>query len=276
MAKVGRNDPCPCGSGKKYKNCHLPLEEAARSEQLRLRRAVDTLLPKVIEAARALPGAIPAAFQRYWDGKYGPEQLAELDDLEDRGADRFLTWFAFDYPQEDGRTLVERLAADPSGLEVTPEEARLLPGWAGVRLRAYVVDAVQKGQSLRARDLLDEQPYTVADSAASRRMAVGEVLVGHLLPAGDTFFVGGAAAHLTADTREKLRAFMDLHLEAMRRERPEATFADLRRERSEVLNHFVMQLPVEAPDPTLLENILMQTRIALRLAGESVGLKDEG
>ena len=22
LKKVGRNDPCPCGSGKKYKNCH--------------------------------------------------------------------------------------------------------------------------------------------------------------------------------------------------------------------------------------------------------------
>jgi preprotein translocase subunit SecA len=22
---VGRNDPCPCGSGKKYKNCHGKL-----------------------------------------------------------------------------------------------------------------------------------------------------------------------------------------------------------------------------------------------------------
>jgi preprotein translocase subunit SecA len=22
VAKVGRNDPCPCGSGKKYKRCH--------------------------------------------------------------------------------------------------------------------------------------------------------------------------------------------------------------------------------------------------------------
>ncbi|MDE6818398.1 MAG: SEC-C domain-containing protein [Muribaculaceae bacterium] len=21
-AKIGRNDPCPCGSGKKYKACH--------------------------------------------------------------------------------------------------------------------------------------------------------------------------------------------------------------------------------------------------------------
>jgi len=26
--KVGRNDPCPCGSGKKYKNCHMKLEAA--------------------------------------------------------------------------------------------------------------------------------------------------------------------------------------------------------------------------------------------------------
>ena len=22
--KIGRNDPCPCGSGKKYKKCHYP------------------------------------------------------------------------------------------------------------------------------------------------------------------------------------------------------------------------------------------------------------
>ncbi|MEC8540774.1 MAG: SEC-C metal-binding domain-containing protein, partial [Candidatus Thermoplasmatota archaeon] len=25
-AKVGRNDPCPCGSGKKYKQCHGKLK----------------------------------------------------------------------------------------------------------------------------------------------------------------------------------------------------------------------------------------------------------
>ena len=24
--RVGRNDPCPCGSGKKYKNCHGRIE----------------------------------------------------------------------------------------------------------------------------------------------------------------------------------------------------------------------------------------------------------
>jgi len=34
MAKPGRNDPCPCGSGKKYKKCCLAKEEAAEREQL--------------------------------------------------------------------------------------------------------------------------------------------------------------------------------------------------------------------------------------------------
>jgi Flp pilus assembly protein TadD len=29
MAKTGRNDPCPCGSGQKYKRCCLPRDAAA-------------------------------------------------------------------------------------------------------------------------------------------------------------------------------------------------------------------------------------------------------
>ena len=34
MAKPGRNDRCPCGSGKKYKSCCLTKDEAAEREQL--------------------------------------------------------------------------------------------------------------------------------------------------------------------------------------------------------------------------------------------------
>lgn len=29
MPKIGRNDPCPCGSGKKYKHCCMAKEQAA-------------------------------------------------------------------------------------------------------------------------------------------------------------------------------------------------------------------------------------------------------
>ncbi|MBE6724748.1 MAG: preprotein translocase subunit SecA [Ruminococcaceae bacterium] len=34
FAKVGRNDPCPCGSGKKYKNCHgRPQNSAVQNDE---------------------------------------------------------------------------------------------------------------------------------------------------------------------------------------------------------------------------------------------------
>lgn len=40
VKKVGRNDPCPCDSGKKYKDCHekegeVFLEKLAREEDRR-------------------------------------------------------------------------------------------------------------------------------------------------------------------------------------------------------------------------------------------------
>jgi tetratricopeptide (TPR) repeat protein len=38
MTKPGRNDPCPCGSGQKYKRCCLPKEQAAESAALKAAR----------------------------------------------------------------------------------------------------------------------------------------------------------------------------------------------------------------------------------------------
>jgi hypothetical protein len=298
MPKVGRNDPCPCGSGKKYKHCHLPIEEAAQAEQLRMRRGVDTLIPKLIEAAQARAAEVPAAFDRFWDGKYTLDRLDELDDLEGRGAERFLVWFAFDYRPDGGRTLVERLVAgaaegdapaadgaagaaegdvpaadgEAGELELTDDERKLLAAWPAVHLRAYVVESIRKGQGLSATDIVTGAPVEIEDHAASRRVELGEVLVAHLVPAGAHYYFGGAAAHLTEDTREKLREFLALHLEAFQREHADATWDDLLAARSEVLNHFVMQLPVEEPNPTMLENIIAQTRISLMLAGESLGI----
>jgi hypothetical protein len=37
--KVGRNDPCHCGSGQKYKKCHLLKDEAAHAAELAAQRA---------------------------------------------------------------------------------------------------------------------------------------------------------------------------------------------------------------------------------------------
>jgi hypothetical protein len=35
--KVGRNEPCPCGSGRKYKKCHLRLDMRERRNRMSIR-----------------------------------------------------------------------------------------------------------------------------------------------------------------------------------------------------------------------------------------------
>ena len=51
-AKLGRNDPCHCGSGQKYKKCHEAADDAARAAKLEKEQAAlaDTL--DADEAAR--------------------------------------------------------------------------------------------------------------------------------------------------------------------------------------------------------------------------------
>jgi hypothetical protein len=277
--KIGRNDPCHCGSGRKYKDCHLPQEQAERSANLRLRQGLDSLMPKIIEAARSIPAELPAAFTRFWQGKYSFDQMEELEEHENRGSERFLIWFSFDYQLSDGRTLVEQLgaAAESGGFELDPYERQLIGPWGAVRSGAYKVVATHKGIGVTLRDLLTEAEYSVADYGASTRLAVDEVVVGHLLPAdtapgasAPTYYVGGAAAHLTADTAERLVEFAELHLADLRREQPEATWADLFRARSEILNHFVSALPVEKHDPTIMERIILEGRTSLQLTSEAV------
>jgi hypothetical protein len=298
--KIGRNDPCWCGSGRKYKDCHAPVDQAQRAELLRLRQAQDTLIPKIIEAAESVPERFPAAFAQFWNEEYGPEQMSELDDLEERGAERFLTWFAFDFAPEGEPTLITQLiqAAAADGFEIDEFEQRLLPTWAPVRLRPYLVLEVRKGSGLLVRDLLDERSYEVSDTAAAKRMEQGEIMVGHLVPVGGkamltpaeeldppygqeisdspTYYLAGAAAQITGDTTEKLLEFVGLHLEDLRRSQPEATWDDLIEQRSYMLNHFVMALPQEY-DPTIVDRMVMQTRITLQATGASLaGLVGRG
>lgn len=38
LKTTGRNERCPCGSGRKYKQCHLAADESARTEALKARQ----------------------------------------------------------------------------------------------------------------------------------------------------------------------------------------------------------------------------------------------
>jgi hypothetical protein len=56
MSKIGRNDPCPCGSGKKYKKCCLPKQEDEKAIQ-RIEQKSDEKPIKELPASDSIYGA---------------------------------------------------------------------------------------------------------------------------------------------------------------------------------------------------------------------------
>lgn len=58
MAKTGRNDPCPCGSGRKYKVCCLKKDEDAEHE--RFQRAAAEAAAQAAETQRHAEAALEA------------------------------------------------------------------------------------------------------------------------------------------------------------------------------------------------------------------------
>jgi hypothetical protein len=52
----GRNDPCHCGSGDKYKKCHLPVDQEAWRFVMQVSRQADVALALV----RTIPSHYPS------------------------------------------------------------------------------------------------------------------------------------------------------------------------------------------------------------------------
>jgi len=81
MQDVGRNDPCPCGSGKKYKKCCMSkqLVEKEKKKKLDLSRL---RFPEIVEDYEEVPSEKAVTFytREFIERGYGimPEELKEF------------------------------------------------------------------------------------------------------------------------------------------------------------------------------------------------------
>ena len=70
MPKIGRNDPCHCGSGKKYKRCHGVQEASSGASRLMLLAVAGAMLAALIVGIASFTGDGPSG-GRVWSAEHG-------------------------------------------------------------------------------------------------------------------------------------------------------------------------------------------------------------
>ncbi len=94
--QAGRNDPCPCGSGKKYKQCCLKAEQALPEDEFlwrRIRRAIEGSPMQLLEFGSSHFGR--DALQEAWDDfmPWDDEEFA----MDTPHMPIFMPWFFYDW-----------------------------------------------------------------------------------------------------------------------------------------------------------------------------------
>ena len=71
MAKIGRNEPCPCGSGKKYKNCHESKTSSSRNSQVLMVVVGAAVIAAIAAGVLSFTGERERSAVRVWSAEHG-------------------------------------------------------------------------------------------------------------------------------------------------------------------------------------------------------------
>ena len=244
MSKPGRNDPCYCGSGKKYKQCHLRIDLAKEREQREQGEAARYLrleLPRFSRDERFV-SEFDKALPLYWNNYYEAENAGEMSEFE---ALRFLDWFVFDHRMEDGSRILD-IYEEEFADSLTPLQLSLLKSWQEAGPAGAYELLSYDGQILELRDVFSDETFTTFEASGRGNVRIGEVILSRLVPVFDQIEFSTVAAYLPGDESEGLAAFMQAAQDA---EDGDQMTADFVNNNSHLIIHYALQKAEEAGRP---------------------------
>ena len=189
--KLGRNDPCPCGSGKKYKHCCLnagPVSTAAPADLTwrRLRALLDGYAAEMLRFIAESYGqlAVHVAWNEFMcDDNLEFDPNTPLMQL-------FMPWFFHHWAPDPVATKV----VNKSLHDVIPTAAYLSTKgrWLDPLLRRYLdslltspftffeVLVCDPGTGMTLRDVMTQEEHAVTERDASQGVQPGDLLFGQL------------------------------------------------------------------------------------------------
>ncbi|WP_034764395.1 YecA family protein [Rossellomorea vietnamensis] len=175
MSTVGRNEPCPCGSGKKYKKC---CENVVNIDAL-VSQELDVLQAQLYDfIATAQSAEMEESYHHY---------LSKMDLMQadpDIYEMAFVSWYGATQKDADGVRLIERFVDKQLSTVTRPQTAEVLESWKNVRVTAGTVEKLDDS-TLRVGEAITEDTLIVTEKFG--KLEENSFFLGLLLPNGEKY-----------------------------------------------------------------------------------------
>lgn len=212
MKKLGRNDPCPCGSGKKYKRCCLGSKENRTTNDR------SEAVPRAIQWLLTRHGA--AVHDALDDGFFGSLDDDEYDRLQNQHDATYegIMVNAMEWLLADGFMTVKgqehrvaELLLDRGGPLFSAEQRQWIELLTAMPLRLYEIVDVRQGECMTLKDIMlpERPPVLVLEKSGSQHANRYDLIAARILPVEDHFKLSGAMypfpRHRSLDLLEELK-----------------------------------------------------------------------
>lgn len=215
--RAGRNDPCPCGSGKKFKKCCLAKVEEGRSEAGpgRLSEeevgALGRLVEKLTRFTRSRQSATDpaAAMNEYFrEGRMRSVTDEEEADSPVPLGDMVADWFLFGRVGEGGETVADEFARVRGSSSLPREEREMLEAVRGGRFSVYEVLEVRPEEGLGLLDIFTGEVLDVSEVSATRSLVRWDLMAGRVGPVGGHLEIVSPIFTVPLEARERLETYI--------------------------------------------------------------------
>lgn len=240
--KTGRNDPCPCGSGKKYKKCCLAntFVQVGREETIR-KRLVDNLLELYNKKYR---DTIEEAHVMFWDN-FVPQEHLE-GHLLDIAHQNFFEWICFDFvidPNEN-KTLIDLYMEQNK--KITQDEHAVLTKMKNSCISLYEVQEVFPEKGLLLKDLVMGEEYDVKEKLATQGLRKWDIFATRLLLIDGQYIMSGSAFPYHLHYKESILDSITQEYRDYQGEFPDGTMDMFLKESGDLFN-FYWYDPIQNP-----------------------------
>ena len=246
---VGRNDPCPCGSGRKYKKCCLLAHESAASPAAARAAARDRALLALGRWVRRaeLDDVRDDAFHFFGGGEARPDDDPAADEEE-----KFFSYFCFDHVLPDGRCVAD-MFLERAGNRLDPEACKAIERMIAARLRPYQVVEVVLDEGLRLLDLSTDERLFVSERSATHQLHQWDLLAARVTRFEDgRRELDGSVYLLPLRLKDKLLGLLRGAHKSVRRKAPTAEDDLIWRMSAAIIHAFWLANVVFAAPPSVV------------------------